>query len=229
MVSLSDARILGGIGSILIVLTVVPNIGWLFGIAGFVMVLLAVSNISKAVNDRAMYKDMLTALVIAVGAIAVAAITVVGVAYQAFGTSFFAAHSPATSVFGGNATSAWHSGVGPFSLSHFAPAALNYVVPANWLVLALTALGGILVAWALFVVSAVFVRRSYNAMAARLGVERFRTAGLLFLIGAGTAVIGVGLVLIFIAEILFAISYFSLPDRAGAAPQPGTVQAPALG
>jgi uncharacterized membrane protein len=40
----------------------------------------------------------------------------------------------------------------------------------------------------------------------------FSTAGLLYLIGAATAVIGVGFVILFVAEILTAVAFFSLPE-----------------
>jgi len=50
MTSLSEAKVFGGIGSILVLLTAVPSVGPLFGIAGFIMILLAINNISQVFN-----------------------------------------------------------------------------------------------------------------------------------------------------------------------------------
>src|SRR5438552_1348105 len=69
MSSISDARVLGGIGSILVLLSAVPNVGWLLGIAGFVMILLAIRNISQTVGDKKIYNNMLTAVILGIGAI----------------------------------------------------------------------------------------------------------------------------------------------------------------
>ena len=41
----------------------------------------------------------------------------------------------------------------------------------------------------------------------------FETAGLLYLIGAATAIIGIGFVLILVAEILLAVSFFSISEQ----------------
>src|SRR5579862_3353294 len=89
MNTLSEAKVLGGIGSILVLLSAVPSIGWLLGIAGFVMVLLAVKDISQTFSDSKVYSNMLTAVVLAVGAIAVGAVTVIGTAYHLFESGSF--------------------------------------------------------------------------------------------------------------------------------------------
>ena len=81
--------------------------------------------------------------------------------------------------------------------------------------------GGILalvVAWIALIVSAVFIRRAYSAIAEKLGVGTFRTAGTLYLVGAATTIVLVGFLLLFVAEILQAVAYFSIPDRLPAEP-----------
>jgi uncharacterized membrane protein len=192
MSSISDAKVLGGIGAILVLLAAVPNIGWLFGIAGFVMILLAIRNISQAVGDNKIYNNMLIAVVLGIGAIAVGTVTVVGAIVHVLG-------------------------MGTFVGSRFVPP--THLVVGDWLGLAVAVIGGLLAVWALLVASAVFLRRTYSSMASKLNVKMFDTAGLLYLIGAATAIIGVGFIVILVAEILLAVSFFSIPE------QPHIVQA----
>jgi|SRR5579872_936685 len=200
MTSISDAKVLGGIGSLLVLFSVVPNIGWLLGIAGFIMVLLAVKNISQVFSEPKIYRNMQNAVVLAIGAIVVGTITVVGTIYHLFsmgafvGSRFVLPHSLTTSGLVGLA--------------------------------AIVVLGAIAVE-ALLVFSAVFVRRSFTSIASKLNIHSFETAGLLFLIGAATAFVGVGLVLIVISEILLAVSFFSIrePSEVPAANQPQAVAA----
>src|SRR5579862_267517 len=169
MASLSDAKVLGGIGAILILLTALPSIGWLLGIAGFVMVLLAVSNISQIVNDKKIYDNMRTAVILAVGAIAVGTVTVAGAVYHVLGTGSFIGSK--------------------FVLS-------TTITPSDWLGVAVIIIGGLLGVEAFLVASAVFVRRSFNSIGSKLSIKTFETAGLLYLIGAATAIVGIGFILI---------------------------------
>src|SRR5579872_2294635 len=74
----TDAKVLGGIGSLLILLTAVPNVGWVLGIAGFAMTLIAIRKISREYNDKEIWRNMLVAVTLAVGAIATGVITAVG-------------------------------------------------------------------------------------------------------------------------------------------------------
>lgn len=200
MSSLSNAKLLGGIGSILVLLTVVPNVGWLFGIAGLVMILLAIKDISQVVSEKNIFSNMKNAIVLTVGAIAVGTVTVIGTVYHVLS-------------------------LGSFEGTRFVLA--SNITPSEWFSLAIAAIGGLLAVWGLLVASAFFVRRSLGLVASKLNVKRFETAGLLYLIGAATAVIAVGFVIIFAAEILLAISFFSIEDQS-APPQMQTVSPTAL-
>ncbi len=86
--------------------------------------------------------------------------------------------------------------------------------------------GGLFVAWVFFVVSAIFLRRAYGTMGQRLGVSTFNTAATLYLVGAVLTIVFVGVFILFVAEIVQAIAYFSIPDQTpaqGAAVPPGPV------
>ena len=73
---------------------------------------------------------------------------------------------------------------------------------------------GVLAAfWGLAVISAIFLKNSYDRAAQRLNVPSFGTAGILYLIGALTAIILIGFLIIFIALIFQVIAYFSIQDQ----------------
>jgi uncharacterized membrane protein len=186
MTSLSDAKVLGGIGSLLVVFSAVPNVGWLLGIAGFVMILLAVKNISQIVGDKKIYNNMLTAVILGIGAIAVGTVTVAGAIFHLLG-------------------------MGSFVASKFVLA--SNVTPGDWFGLATVIIAGILAVEAFLIASAVFVRRTYNSISSKMNVKMFETAGLLYLIGAALAIIGIGFLVILVAEILLAVAFFSITDE----------------
>lgn len=191
MAMLSDAKVLGGVGSILVLFTIVPSFGWLLGIAGLVMILIAVSRVSQIAGDKTIYDNMLTAVVLAIGAVAVGAVTVVGAIYHVLD-------------------------MGTFTGSRFVFGAPIH--PGDVFGLAAVVIGGLLAVWALLVSSAVFVRRSFRSIGAKLNIGNFETAGLLYLIGAATAVVGVGFILIFISVIMLAVSFFSIPEQPAVPP-----------
>ena len=67
--------------------------------------------------------------------------------------------------------------------------------------------------WVLTVVSAIFLKNSYDRAAQRLNVPSFATAGILYLIGSLTTIIIVGFLILFIALIFQVVAYFSIQDQ----------------
>ena len=77
---------------------------------------------------------------------------------------------------------------------------------------------GVLAAfWVLSIISAIFLKNSYDRAAQKLNNSSFGTAGLLYLIGALTTIVFVGFLILFIALIFQVIAYFSINDQP---PQP---------
>jgi uncharacterized membrane protein len=90
---------------------------------------------------------------------------------------------------------------------------------------------GLLITWIALVISAVFLRKAYDTMSKRLGIVTFKTAATLYLVGAALTIVLVGFILLFIAEILQAVAYFSIPDQppmqgAGVSPGPADAALP---
>lgn len=180
MASLSQAKLLGGIGSILIFIPFVS-------LVGYILLLVAVKNVSDIVQDRKIFNNIIIAAVTGiVGAFAGGLVIVVG---------------------------------------------LGSTIGRGGSVLDIGA--GLLVVWIFLIISAVFLRRTYDTMSEKLGVGTFRTAATLYLIGAVLTIIVIGFLVLLVAEIVQAIAFFSIPDQApakgngpAAAPTAATVSAP---
>ncbi len=190
MPSLSQAKSLGAVGSILVVLTAVPGVGALLGIVGFILTLVAVKYISDIVSDRSIFNNMLIAIALAIAGIVVGALVVIGTVMNFVGL----AGMTGPDYFGQN----------------FNP---STVPTGDWVGLVLSILGGLAAVWVILIISAIFVRKSYSSIASKLNVSMFRTAGLVYLIGAATTIFLVGFLILLIAQILLIVAFFSIQDR----------------
>jgi len=181
--SLSQAKILGGTGWILLVLSIIPRIGFILGIIGFALVLFATKQISDTISDRSVFRNMIISTVLGIAALIAVAIVVLIALNRIV-----------------NYMRSVSTGVGAHP--HLGVIVLVVV--------------GLLVVWLLYLLSAFFLRRSFNTVAQRLNVGLFRTAGLVFLIGAALTIILVGFLILLVAEIIFAIAFFTIPEQPGA-------------
>jgi uncharacterized membrane protein len=162
MANLSQAKTLGGVGSILIFIPFVS-------IVGYILIIVAIKDISDGLQDKTIFRNVVIAAVTGiVGALAGASVFVFGAV----------------------------TGVLTRGVSAFLGVAV-----------------GLLVVWAFLIVSAVFLRRAYNSMAKELGVSTFSTAATLYLVGAALTIVLVGFILLFVAEIVQAVAYFSIPNQ----------------
>lgn len=185
MTKLSEAKTLGGVGSILVLLTPVPSVGWILGIIGLVLTLIAIKYISDFVEDKEIFTNMLISIVLSIVSVVVAGILLVGGLFAFFGIQNF-------------------SGIGTGT-----PPNINQ---GNIGGLLLAIIPGLLAFWIMMMVSAFFLRKSFHGVSVRLNVSMFDTAALIYLIGAITSVILIGFLLIFVAEILFVVSFFSINE-----------------
>lgn len=182
---LSQAKTLGGVGSVLLLLIVAPYIGFLLGIVGLVLILVALGRIAEAVRDPSISRNATYAVVAGIVGVLVGGLVMFGAVFRFIGLGAMAGPD-------------WIPIATPTDVWGFLAAMLI----------------GLLAIWAFFVVSAVFLKRSSDAIAARLNVPMFHTAALLYLIGAVLAVVVVGFLLIFVAQILFVVAFFSIPEDA---------------
>src|SRR5437867_3008825 len=69
MASLSQAKTLGGVGSILALLGIVPSVGPVLSIAGLIMSLVAVKYVSDILRDKPIFNNMIITSILTIGGI----------------------------------------------------------------------------------------------------------------------------------------------------------------
>ncbi|OLE92046.1 MAG: hypothetical protein AUF79_00755 [Crenarchaeota archaeon 13_1_20CM_2_51_8] len=198
MASLGQAKTLGGVGSILVLLSPIPYAGAVLAIVGFIMILIAVKYIADVLGDQKIFNNMIISVVLAIIGIVVGVVVVLSAVYSLIGLGRYT-YNPGTTT-----------------------------LPTGFSAVIVSIIAGLIVIWIFYLVASIFLKRSYDTIATRLNIGMFHTTGLLYLIGAATAIIFVGFIIVFIAEILQIVSFFSLPEQMpmGLQPMPGQVGPP---
>jgi uncharacterized membrane protein len=209
--TLETSKTLGGIGSILMLIGVIPfGVPYLGVIAliGFILVLVALHGLASYYKENGIFDNALYGFIAAiVGVVAAVVAAVYVIFYTSILTDFLHKIFPSWN-------GSWSSLVGLTpTTSNITMNDLGPVLGAVFSVLAIL--------WIFLIVSAYFNRRSLKTLSAEANVGLFSTAGLLLLIGAVLTIILIGLILMWIAVLLMAIAFFQIRPE-----QPATTTAP---
>ncbi|MEM1633869.1 MAG: DUF996 domain-containing protein [Sulfolobales archaeon] len=198
---LSQAKILGIIGSLLPFIGVfIPYAELVLGLVGLVLILLALKYISDEVGEPRIFNYAIYSVASVIGYV-VLVFFVVRVFLSGFLMRSLHREFPPISI----PTYTW---------PYHALESLDLVG------LIISIIAFLVLAWIVMIISTYFLRKSYSLVADRLGVELFRTVGLLYFIGAILLIVLVGGILILVALILQIIAFISLPESPPFKPQP---------
>jgi uncharacterized membrane protein len=176
MASLRDAKIFGGIGSILMI--IIP-------VVGEVLVIIAAKNISEVTKEESIYKNVLYAMLLIIIGSLVSTVIIYGSVFSVFMNPVNAFTRIRTGLF------------------------LSLVVAGIFLT-----------------IGAIFLRRGFNRIADLFNINYFRTAALIFLIGAILVIAFIGGIVILIAEVFMIIAFFSLPEQQAMQTEPSLIPPP---
>jgi uncharacterized membrane protein len=190
MAELSNAKILGGIGAILMLIGLffISSIGFGVFLVGLILVFIAVKNISDITNDKEIFSNYLMNFIFSIiswGAV----IAIMIIAFGAIGGFSWIAEIQTAEI---NDIESFMAYFG----SLIGACAIALVV---W--------------WIMSIIAAIYLKRSYNSIANHTKVDLFKTTGTVNLIAAITYIILIGFLISFIAKIIEIIAYFSLPDK----------------
>ena len=189
MGELSNAKMYGGIGAILLLIGgFVPTVGPIVSIVGLVLIFIAVKYISQITKDEDIFKNYLMNFILSVISI-VAIFVIMLIAFGAAGGF------------------SWITEIQTANITDFNTFLDYFGGLIGACVLAL------IVGWILSILAAMYLRRSYNAIAEHTKVDLFKTTGTLYFFGAITTIILIGFLILFIARIVEIIAYFKLPDE----------------
>ena len=161
-------------GSILLILGLVPYVGWVLGIIGVILLLRGMKEFANYYQDNEIYQNALTGVkyyIVALVTLAIAGIGfIIGFALNDFPTKI---------------------GVGN---------AVGIAVGIAFLI----------VTFVFYVLAATHLRKTFNTLAQKTGEHSFETAASLLWVGAILTIIGVGVLLIFVAWIFAVIGFFTM-------------------
>ena len=193
---LHNAKLLGGIGSILMLLLPVPAAGGIIALVGFILVLVAVKYISEEIKDHDVFTHYLLSFIVMIVGTVVAAVVLV-VSYFSYGAGIDWSNFQ-------NVTSATQ-----FYQMFQEQGVMTFIT---------SIIAGLVILWITLIIAAYFIRKSFNKIASGTHTSMFHTAGLLYLIGALTAIVFIGFAIIFVAFIIQIVAFFSMPETLAAAP-----------
>jgi len=189
MVELSNAKLFGGIGAILMLIGgFIPYAGPIVSILGLVLLFIAVKTISELTNDKNIFSNYLMHFIFGI-LIIVAIVVIMLIAFGAAGGF------------------TWISSLENAEITDFESFWEYFGEIIGGCVLAL------IVGWILSIISAIYLKRSYNGIAEHTKVDLFKTTGTIYFIGAITTIVLIGFLILLIARIIEIIAYFSLPDK----------------
>jgi uncharacterized membrane protein len=200
-VNISTQKMLGGIGSILILLGWMTGVGILFGIVGAVLWLIGMYKLSNILGKPTIFQKVLIGFILNVAGIVIAfapfALTMV-IAFP------FGLLAKILFLFLFNLTRDETLDV------TLDTSKLGFGV----LIVITMALIAIMVAYAIFVFGFYLQKQAYEILAQATAHNLFKIAGLLMFIGAITTILfGLGLLLIIVGEIVLAVAFFTAPNE----------------
>jgi len=163
MGTLRDAKLFGGIGSILKLLFI--------PIVGEILIIIAAKYISDVTKDESIFKNVLYAMIFTIIGGIVSVIVLYGVLFTAT------------------------------------------IIPGNFFAVLAGLFLSLIILFIFYLLGAIFLKRGFERIAELFNVGYFRTAALLYLIGAILVIVFIGVIIIFVAIIFMIIAFFSLPEQ----------------
>ena len=201
MTNLELSKTLGGIGAILMFIGIFPYISY-FGIVEFIgaiLVLTALYSLGKYYKDSGIFNNALYGIM--AGIVGVVSAVAIGLAIVLPNIKDFL-----MTIF-----PSWNGDWSTISsLSGMTPNTSNIGI-GDVIPFISAAIVIFVILWIFAMIATFFVRRSLVRLSAKTNVGLFSTAGLLLLIGAFLViVVGLGLILIWVAALILAIAFFKL-------------------
>ena len=199
--TLESSKTLGGIGAILMFIGIFPYISY-FGIVeliGAILVLTALYSLGNYYKDSGIFNNALYGIM--AGIVGVVSAVAIGLAIVLPNIKDFL-----MTIFPG-----WNGDWSTISsLSGMTPNTSNIGI-GDVIPFISAAIVIFVILWIFAMISTFFVRRSLVRLSAKTNVGLFSTAGLLLLIGAFLViVVGLGLILMWVAALILAIAFFNL-------------------
>jgi len=196
---LPQAKVYGGVGSILLLLAIVPYAGVVLAILGLVFILISLKYISDEVGEPRIFRYSLYSFIAGVAGIAILVLIVI----SAFMASFMVMRPGQPQIVIISSPTLPQHGMQQ-----------SWVFQNGLLGLILAVLGALIASWAALIISSIFLKTSYDAVAKNLGVGLFSTVAILYIVGSVLLIVFlIGLLIIFVGITIQIIAFFSIPEN----------------
>ena len=196
-----SSKTLGGIGAILMVISVLPYISQLpfIGLIGAILVLVALHGFASAYKERGIFNNALYGILAGIIGVVLAAVIGIAVVLPNV-TDFLLKVFPSWN--GDWTTITSLSGMIPNTSNIDFGDIIPFITAAILVIVTL---------WVFAIIAAFFIRRSLVQLSAKTNVGLISTAGTLLLIGAVLIFLfGLGLLLMWIGVLILAIAFFRI-------------------
>ena len=185
---LQTSRLLGIIGALLMVLTIIPSIGGLFLIVGIILVLIAIKGYADTYKDGNIFQHTLYTIVFEI----IGLVVFVGVIF--YGAMDFLSSLGITS----------------FTELQFLQTIdwQKMITPSNILPFVGAIALGLVILFAFTVIASLYFKKAMKALSAKTNVKLFHTTGTVFFVGALLTIILIGFIVLWVAFILLMISFY---------------------
>lgn len=206
MVNVRSEKSLGMWGTVLVLVGgLIPYAGSVLALVGFILVLVALHGIGKAVGDNRPFRYYLYAAIVSMSVLIIDFLVFLGLA-GIVGT--------------GVHTSEGFSGQAPITPGENIAITHSYGGPAS--IGVVSVFGILLLVILMAVISAYFEMKAWGAMYEITGTKEFGDAANWFKWGAITAVVILGLLLILVARVLVILGFNNMPEELKTEEEPST-------
>jgi len=198
--TLETNKILGGLGAILLFISALPISSFMgvLGLVGAVLILVSLYGLAGYYGEPKIFRNALYGIITGIVGVVIAAIIIFVLLWASMQTLIYQFYPN------------WDGN--PASLSGFVPdaSAIQNMDINTLFTIAIGFIAILVIMWIAAIIASIFVRRSLGHLSDKSSVGLFRTAGLLFLIGACLTIVFIGIILMWIAVLLLAIGFLQL-------------------
>lgn len=198
--TLETNKILGGLGAILLFISALPISSFMgvLGLIGAVLILVSLYGLAGYYGEPKIFRNALYGIITGIVGVVIAAIIIFVLLWASMQTLIYQFYPN------------WDGN--PASLSGFVPdaSAIQNMDINTLFTIAIGFIAILVIMWIAAIIASIFVRRSLGHLSDKSSVGLFRTAGLLFLIGACLTIVFIGIILMWIAVLLLAIGFLQL-------------------
>ncbi len=202
--NVKQLKLMGGIGSMLILLSFIPGLGALLALGGTVVLLVSLYYLGSLLGERSIFTNYLISIIVAFAGSIVALGTLISlIVSKALRSGFSNLRELRMSMMLGRDMRWFYGGNGE-ALKRAFEFFKNYI----WIFLLVLA-----IFWIVMIISSIFAKMSLDKLSDKSNNSNFKMAGLFFLLGAVLMpFFGIGLVLGFVGRIFEVIGFFTMNE-----------------